>query len=75
MLIISERKRALTEYGIAVNVELMKAQKTQTWLIDELKKRYPDKYIDTSILYKVLTGQVSSAFIVDGINSILNMKE
>ena len=41
----------------------------------ELKKRYPDKYIDTSILYKVLTGQVSSAFIVDGINSILNMKE
>jgi hypothetical protein len=75
VLIISERKRALTEYGIAVNVELMKAQKTQTWLIDELKKRYPDKYIDTSILYKVLTGQVSSAFIVDGINSILNMKE
>lgn len=39
VLIISERKRPLTEYGMAVKVQLLKLNKTQTWLIEEVKLR------------------------------------
>lgn len=73
MINISERKRPLTDYGIAVKVELMKLNKTQTWLIEEVKKRLPEKYLDTSNMYKILTGEINSPDIVLAIDSILGL--
>ena len=49
VLIISERKRPLTEYGVEVKVRLVKLNKTQKWLIEEVKKLLPETYLDTSM--------------------------
>lgn len=65
--------RPLTEYGLAVNLTLMQQQKKQSWLIDALKDKYPDKYIDSSIMYKVLTGQITKSWVYEGISEILNI--
>lgn len=75
VLKINERKRPLTEYGIAVKLELLKAGKTQKWLIDEVKRILPDKYLDTSNLYKILTGEINSPDIQSAINQVLEIKQ
>lgn len=66
-------KRPLTEYGMQVKMELLKGGQTQAWLISEIKKRLPDKYVDNSNLYKILTGQIKSREIVGAINEILHL--
>lgn len=68
---MSDRKNPLAEYGIAVKVELFKRSKTQNWLIEEVKKILPNKYLDTSNLNKILTGRLNSPEIVTAIDSIL----
>lgn len=71
---MSERKYPLTDYGIKVNTALMRMNKTQQWLIDELKKVLPDRFIDSSILNKVLTGRVNSVEIQTAINELVKEK-
>lgn len=66
--------RPLTEYGLEVNLTLMQQQKKQSWLIDALRNKYPDKYIDSSIMYKVLTGQITKSWVYEGISEILNIE-
>jgi hypothetical protein len=73
MLTISERKRPLTDYGIEIKVQLLKLNKTQAWLISEVKKLLPDKYLDTSNLYKIMTGEINSPDIVSAIDQILDL--
>ena len=72
MIIISERKRPLTEYGVEVKVKLMKLNKTQKWLIEEVKKLLPETYLDSSNLYKIMTGEIKSIKIETAINQGLN---
>ncbi len=71
MLIISKRKRLFTDYAIAVKTELLKQGKTQKWLINEVKKLLPKKYIDSSNLYKIMTGEISSPEICKAIDIVL----
>lgn len=73
VLTISERKRPLTDYGIEIKVQLLKLSKTQAWLISEVKKLLPDKYLDTSNLYKIMTGEINSPDIVSAIDQILDL--
>ena len=73
VLTISERKRPLTDYGIEIKVQLLKLNKTQAWLISEVKKLLPDKYLDTSNLYKIMTGEINSPDIVSAIDQILDL--
>lgn len=72
---INERKKPVSDFGMEVKLELMKRNKTQNWLIEEIKKLNPTMFIDSSILYKVLTGQVRSGKIVDSVKTILEIKE
>jgi hypothetical protein len=71
VLNISERKKPLTAYGIEVNLALMKQGKMQTWLIDRIREKMPERYIDSSFINRVLTGQTDSPEIVAAINDIL----
>lgn len=73
MLIISERKRPLTEYGMEIKVRLLKLNKNQNWLIEEVKKLLPNKYLDTSNLYKIMTGEINSKDIQSAINQVLDI--
>lgn len=52
----------------------MKQSKTQTWLIEEVKKKLPNKYLDSSNLYKIMTGELNSPEIVAAINEILDIE-
>lgn len=75
MLIISELKRCPTDYGINVKVKLMEQGKTQEWLLEQLREKLPRNYFDSSILYKVLTGQVNSPNMIAAINEILGIEK
>lgn len=73
VLIISERKKALTPYGITVNVRLMEMGKKQTWLIEKIQELLPNRYIDSSFINRVLTGQTNSPEVITSINEILHI--
>lgn len=74
VLIINERKRPLTDYGKAIKLKLLDLNKTQKWLIEEVKKLLPNKYIDTSNLYKIMTGEIKSNEIEAAINEVLKIE-
>ena len=67
------QKRSLTDYGMQVKIELLKRGQTQEWLISEIQKLLPEKYVDNSNLYKILTGQINSKGITAAINEILDI--
>lgn len=54
-------------------MQLLKLNKTQMWLIEEVKKLLPNKYLDTSNLYKIMTGEINSPDIVSAINQVLDL--
>lgn len=64
-------KNPLTEYGTAIKTELAKRGKTQNWLIAEVKKMFPERYLDVSYLNKIMTGQVKRSEIMNAIDRIL----
>ena len=75
VLIISERKNALTPYGIKVNVRLLEMGKKQTWLIEKIQELLPNRYIDSSFINRILTGQTNSPEVIASINEILCIDE
>jgi hypothetical protein len=54
-------------------MELLKRNKNQNWLIDEVKRKNPSMFVDSSVLYRVLTGQTKSGNIVDTIKEVLGI--
>lgn len=56
----------------AVKVKLVEIDKTQTWLSEELKKRY-GIYMDRFYLSRILAGQVNSVNTIDKICEILSI--
>lgn len=68
---MNHRKNPLTEYGIAIKAELLKRGNTQNWLIAEVKKMLPERYLDVSYLNKIMTGQVKQSVVMDAIDRIL----
>lgn len=66
------RKRELTEFGKEVKFELMCRNEPQEWLIGKIREQ-TDMYVDSSIMYKVLTGQVNSPALEGHIRAILDM--
>lgn len=72
---INERKNPLSEFGISVSLKLMQKNKTQNWLINEVKNRDNTIYIDSSVLNRVMTGRVRNSKIADCIKEILEMEK
>ena len=70
---MSEFKKPLSDYGKKIKIALMEQNRKQEWLIAEVKSRYPDVYIDSSNLYKILIGEITSGKVVSAINEILSL--
>lgn len=70
-----ERKKAVTPFGISVKMKLLELNKTQNWLIEQVKKSDNSIYVDSSVMNRVLTGQIKSGKVVDAVKSILNIEE
>ncbi|MGN1135565.1 MAG: hypothetical protein ACI4SF_05035 [Oscillospiraceae bacterium] len=70
---MSDYKKPLSDYGKKVKIALMERNRKQEWLISEVKKRYPDIYIDSSNLYKILIGEITGGKVVSAISEILSI--
>lgn len=71
-----------TDFGKAVKIRLVEMDKTQVWLIDQVKERTGDKSFDSSWLHRILTGKTSGEVGYKGkpgkavvIREILGLKE
>jgi len=56
-----------------IKFRLIKLNKTQNWLISEVKKILPHKYLDTSNLGKIMTGELNSKDIQSAIDQVLDI--
>lgn len=70
---MSDYKKPLSDYGKKIKIALMEQNRKQEWLIAEVKSRYPDVYIDSSNLYKILVGEITGGKVVAAINEILSL--
>lgn len=65
-------KRAPTAFGIAVKTRLLELGQTQEWLIAACRER-TGMYVDSSTMYKLLTGQLNSYRLEAAVRDILNI--
>ena len=70
---MSYYEKPLSDYGKKIKIALMEQNRKQEWLIAEVKNRYPDIYIDSSNLYKILVGEITGGKVVTAINEILSL--
>ena len=62
----------LSDFGLAVKIELIKRGRSQTWLEKEVAQR-TGLYVDSGYMYKILTGQRSAPKITAAITEILGL--
>lgn len=68
------RKRQLTPMGMEIKVKLLNLDETQEWLIGKAREK-TGMYVDSSSLYKFMTGRLHSERLEDAIREILELPE
>ena len=63
-----------SEFGLCVKTKLLKNNKSQKWLGEEITKK-TGLYIDSGYMCKILTGQRKAPKVVEVIGDILNIKK
>lgn len=64
----------LTPFGKAIKKRLVDIDRTQTWLIEQVRG-VTGLYFDRSYMYKIQTGQLATPKIVQAIRDILDLPE
>ena len=49
-----------SDFGKAVKIRLIEMEKTQAWLIEQVRERTGDMSFDTSWLHRILTGKLAA---------------
>lgn len=49
-----------SDFGKAVKIRLVELERTQAWLIEQVKEQTGDTSFDTSWLHRILTGKLSA---------------
>lgn len=62
-----------TEFGLAVKTKLLRLGKSQKWLEEEVARR-TGKFMDDSLMYKILTGDRKASKMVEAICEILDIE-
>lgn len=62
----------ITPYGKKIKYKLVDLNQKQEWLIQRVKEE-TGLYFDSSYMYKIQTGQLSTPKIIDAINKILGI--
>lgn len=62
-----------SDFGLAVKTELLRSGRTQKWL-EEVVSEKTGLYVDSSYLFKILTGQRSAPKVVAAIREVLELK-
>ncbi len=68
------KKRQPCKFGMAIKSRLLEMNQTQTWLIEEVK-RITGLYVDSSLMFKIITGEREPAKIVQAIRSVLKLSD
>lgn len=61
-----------SEFGKAVKIRLIEMDKTQDWLVEQVRNR-TGLFFDSSYLWKILNGVVSTPGMVVAIREILDL--
>lgn len=61
-----------SDFGLSVKEKLLRSGKSQKWLEQEVSGE-TGLYVDSSYMYKILTGQRNAPKIVKSIKEILNL--
>ncbi|MDO4528142.1 MAG: XRE family transcriptional regulator [bacterium] len=61
-----------SEFGKAVKIRLIEMDKTQDWLVEQVRNR-TGLFFDSSYLWKILNGVVSTPGMVAAIREILDL--
>ena len=61
-----------TTFGKDIKHRLVDLDKTQAWLIDQVKEK-TGLYFDSSYLWKVMAGELATPKIVDAIKEVLSI--
>ena len=69
-----EKTGELTAFGKQIKYRLIDLGKTQTWLQKQITEK-TGLYMDSSYMYKVLTGQKNSPKVVQAIREILDIPD
>ena len=64
----------LTAFGKDIGKRLIDLDRTQAWLIEEVRNK-TGLYFDDSYMYKIKTGQLSTPKVVQAIRDILELPE
>ena len=67
-------KAQLTQFGKDIKYRLVDMNKTQAWLMERVTEQ-TGLYMDSSYMYKILTGQLATPKVVAAIRSILELPE
>lgn len=65
-------RRPLTPLGVEVKTRLLVLNETQEWLIGQAKEK-TGMYVDSSNLYKLMTGQLHSERLEGAVRDILGI--
>lgn len=61
-----------TSFGLYVKMELLRSGKNQAWLETEIKRK-TGLFVDSSYMYKILTGKRKAPKIIQAIREILGI--
>lgn len=65
-------KKALCRFGQNIEIALVKINRTNAWLIDQVQQE-TGRYFDRSYLHKVKTGEIATPGICKAISKILGI--
>ena len=74
MEVIFVQKALRTEFGKEIEKSLIDLDRTQAWLVQEVKEK-TGLYFDDSYLHKIKVGKLATPKIVAAIREILNLPE
>lgn len=63
-----------TDFGLCVKTKLLQIGKDQMWLVKAVSEK-TGLYVDSSYMYKILTGQRNAPKVVGAICEILNLEK
>lgn len=65
---------AITSFGKSVKIRLIEMEKTQDWLIEQVRNR-TGLFFDSSYLWKIMNGVVGTPGMVEAIREILDLPD
>nr|DAZ47594.1 MAG TPA: hypothetical protein [Caudoviricetes sp.] len=68
-------QKEITDVGKALKIRLIRENQSQKSFIEYLRGRLPDMYIDSSILHKIIVGEVNSGRVFDEVSKYISAED